>query len=192
MTTFDAHGRRHLRSIDTVAAAGERAARLRQLGLGTMPDAEFDAIAAQLAQATGAPATMVNFIDDKMQNFSGLFMHPSMVVAGTAVGPGAASSDDNRHMSVEEGWCPHVVVRRRAFPLDDVFAYPRFAGDRAVDKLGVRAYLGAPLIDRTGVALGTVCAVDQIVHPWGHEGVQIIKEFASEVVAMIHRRERRQ
>jgi PAS domain-containing protein len=87
-----------------------------------------------------------------------------------------------------------VVTRRKALVLDDVFAYPRFAGNPVVDELGVRSYLGAPLIDEDGVVLGTVCAVDPSPHSgaenagWGQRGLEAIKKVASEVVAEIRSR----
>jgi GAF domain-containing protein len=59
------------------------------------------------------------------------------------------------------------VVRRKALVLDDVCDYPRFAGNPVVDKIGIRSYLGAPLLDdRTGTALGTVCVVATEPRPW--------------------------
>jgi GAF domain-containing protein len=73
--------------------------------------------------------------------------------------------------------------------LDDVCDYPRFAGNPVVDEIGIRSYLGAPLIDRTGVALGTVCVVDIEPRPWGRPGLETIKALAADLVAQIQARE---
>lgn len=94
-----------------------------------------------------------------------------------------------REVPLDHGYCPHVVVRRKALVLDDVCDYPRFAGNPVVDKLGIRTYVGAPLIDRTGTALGTICIIDQEPRPWGHPGLNLIKERAAELVQLIRRRE---
>src|SRR5258708_23024645 len=64
-------------------------------------------------------------------------------------------------------WCPHVVARKLPMILGDVCAYPRFAGNPVVDQFGIRAYIGAPLIDMTGTVLGTVCVVDVRAAPVG-------------------------
>jgi hypothetical protein len=102
--------------------------------------------------------------------------------------------DPGREMDTEHGFCPHVVTRRKALVLDDVFAYPRFAGNPVVDELGVRSYLGAPLIDEDGMVLGTVCAIDPSPHSgaehagWGQRGLEVIKQVAVEVVAEIRAR----
>ncbi|MDX6362827.1 MAG: hypothetical protein QOC85_1837, partial [Streptomyces sp.] len=64
-----------------------------------------------------------------------------------------------------------------------------FAGNPVVDEIGIRSYLGAPLIDRTGIALGTVCVVDVEPRPWGRAGLETIKAMAAELVAELERRE---
>ncbi|MFC7733308.1 GAF domain-containing protein [Actinomadura keratinilytica] len=82
-----------------------------------------------------------------------------------------------------------MVVRRLPLVLDDVCDYPRFAGNPVVDTIGIRSYMGAPLIDRSGVALGTICVVDREPRPWGRPGLELIKARAAEMVELIHRRE---
>ena len=50
----------------------QRRRRLRGLGLGSHPDPALDAFADHLADLTGAPYAMVNFIDENRQFFAGL------------------------------------------------------------------------------------------------------------------------
>ncbi|SRR6266487_295290 len=156
--------------------APHRVRRLNELGIGEQPDPEFDEFAQKLAQMTGAPYAMVNFISEERQYFAGLY-----AIEG--------GGDPGRVMAKTHGWCPHVVVRRLALVLDDVCAYPRFAGNPVIDEIGVRAYLGAPLIDRTDTTLGTICVVDTQQHQWGREGLQTIKAMAADLVDRINRRE---
>lgn len=168
--------------------APRRVARLRELGLGDRPEPEFDDFARILATSTNAPLAMVNFVGEDRQYFAGL--HAPGFVAG---GPGvvAAADDPARVMTKQQGWCPHVVVRRLPLVLDDVCDYPRFAGNPVVDEFGIRSYLGAPLIDRTGTTLGTICVVDLEPRPWGRPGLDFIKAKAAEMMEMIHARENR-
>lgn len=174
------------------AEAPRRVTRLHELGLGDRPDPEFDEFARALAGATKAPLAMVNFIDEHRQYFAGLYA-PSLVQAAPDVtGAPVPADDPARVMERDHGWCPHVVVRRKALVLDDVCDYPRFAGNPVVDKIGIRSYLGAPLIDRTGTALGTICIVDREPRPWGHYGLNFIKNRAAELIRVIHEREREQ
>jgi GAF domain-containing protein len=156
-----------------------RMRRLRELGLGERPDQEFDDFARKLTEVTGAPYAMVNFISEDRQFFAGLH---TVVKGDPAATPG-------REMDRDHGYCPHVVVRRKALVLDDVCDYPRFAGNPVVDEIGIRSYLGAPLIDRTGTTLGTICVVDVEPRPWGRPGLETIKSMAAELIDRIHRRE---
>lgn len=177
---------------DEIAA---RAARLRELGLGQGPDQEFDAFAADLAEKAAdlvgvsqKPYTMVNFITDQ-QFFAGLYV-PSAPNSPAMAGQAPSGSGVSRIMPRDHGFCPHVVIRRLPLVLDDVCEYPRFAGNPVVDEIGIRTYLGAPLIDHTGIALGTICVVDTEQRPWGRPGLEFIKARAADLMARIESRDR--
>ena len=185
--TYDPDGYQLLTPVDQEAP--QRVQRLRELGLGEDPDPEFDEFAHKLAQITGAPYAMVNFISEDRQYFAGLHT-PSAGQTGSNA-EAATAGQPGRVMSRDHGYCPHVVVRRKALVLDDVCDYPRFAGNPVVDEIGIRSYLGAPLIDRTGTTLGTICVVDTEARPWGRQGLETIKALASELVERINQRERR-
>ncbi|WP_327371473.1 GAF domain-containing protein [Streptomyces sp. NBC_01217] len=188
--TRHASGRLLLTPVDRDALV--RTQRLRTLGLGERADASFDnfdAFADRVAEVTEVPFSMVNFIDGNRQFFAGLHT-PAGTRKGSDLGAAAAGSGHGgRYVAMDRGYCPHVVVRRKALVLEDVCDYPRFAGNPVVDEIGIRSYLGAPLIDRTGIALGAVCAVDTVPRPWGRAGLDTIKSLAQELVGHIHRRE---
>ncbi|MGW3626692.1 GAF domain-containing protein [Streptomyces sp. NPDC000880] len=165
--------------------APARVARLREIGIGDTPVAEFDEFARNLARITGAPYAMVNFIDENRQYFAGLYT-PGADQAGVELMPAPQQAQPGRVMARDHGYCPHVVVRRKALVLEDVCDYPRFAGNPVVDEIGIRSYMGAPLIDRqTGMALGTICVVDTDTRPWGRQGLETIKSMANELVDRI-------
>jgi GAF domain-containing protein len=174
--------------------APARTERLRRLGLGERPDPALDAFADRLAERTRAPYAMVNFLDSHRQFFAGLH-RPARDVLNVDTPVGADPADGGgprpelgRHLPRDHGFCPHVVVRRRALVLEDVGEYPRFAGNPVVDEFGIRSYLGAPLIDGTGMVLGTVCVVDVEPRPWGREGLAIIKSAAAELAPLLDQR----
>lgn len=187
--TYDAFDDRLLTAPRDTEAAW-RVARLRALGLGDHPDPELDEFAARLARITGAPYAMVNFIGDRQQYFAGLYT-PSSTPTGQAFEAAQATPliVPGREADLDHGYCPHVIARRKALVLDDVCDYPRFAGNPVVDTLGIRSYLGAPLVDRTGTALGTICAVATEPRYWGRPGLETIKSLAAELMDRLHRRE---
>ncbi|MGN9758473.1 GAF domain-containing protein [Streptomyces sp. SD31] len=164
--------------------APARARRLQRLGLGEHADPALDVVADHLAALTGAPYAMVNFIGEDRQFFAGLHVRHAVSLARAA----DIKPQLGRHMERDHGFCPHVVVRRKALVLEDVCDYPRFAGNPIVDEFGIRSYLGAPLIDSTGMALGTVCVVDVEPRPWGKAGLETIKASAAELVIRLERR----
>lgn len=164
--------------------APARAGRLLRLGLGDQPDPALDAFADRLAALTGAPYAMVNFIGENRQFFAGLHVRPAVSLERA----GDRKPQLGRHMARDHGFCPHVVVRRKALVLEDVRDYPRFAGNPIVDEFGIRSYLGAPLIDSTGMALGTASVVDVEPRPWGKAGLETIKASAAELVMRLERR----
>ncbi|MFJ2608975.1 MULTISPECIES: GAF domain-containing protein [unclassified Streptomyces] len=156
--------------------APARTRRLRLLGLGERPEPALDGYADRLAQRTEAPFAVVNFIDERGQFFAGLHTPPR---------PHRARQERDRRLARDHGFCPHVVVRGKALVLEDVRDYPRFACNPAVDGFGVHAYLGAPLIDSTGMVLGTVAVGDLRPRPWGTAGLATIKASAAELVARL-------
>ncbi|PZH08235.1 histidine kinase [Streptomyces sp. NTH33] len=171
--------------------APARTRRLRELGLGERPEPALDAFADRLAALTRAPYAMVNLLGEHGQFFAGLH-RPERDVLTVDTDPGTDPGIDGggvgtrrevgRRLARDHGFCPHVVVRRKALVLEDVRDYPRFAGNPAVDEFGIRSYLGAPLIDSTRTVLGTVCVVDLEPRPWGREGLRTIKAAAAELV----------
>jgi GAF domain-containing protein len=166
--------------------APARVQRWRELGVGDRAVPEFDEFARRLAQVTAAPYAMVNFIDEERQFFAGLYTPADDRTV--RLSPAAVQRQPGRVMARDHGYCPHVVVRRKALVLEDVCDYPRFAGNPVVDEIGIRSYLGAPLLDTSGMALGTVCVVDTEPRPWGRQGLGTIKSMAAELTDRIHHR----
>ncbi|MFC9930388.1 GAF domain-containing protein [Streptomyces sp. NPDC127190] len=161
--------------------APARVHRLRRLGLADRPDPALDAFADHLTRITGAPYAMVNFVGEHHQFFAGL----SVPAAAPVVRDDGSRPELGRVLPRDHGFCPHVVVRHRALVLDDVRDYPRFAGNPVVDEYGIRSYLGAPLIDSSGMALGTVCVQDVASRSWGRSGLETIKAFAADLVVRL-------
>ncbi|MEU3725336.1 GAF domain-containing protein [Streptomyces sp. NPDC031705] len=179
MTHYESTGHLLLTPVDREAPA--RALRLREMGLGERVDAELDAFARRVADTLGAPYAGVNFVGEERQFFAGLHHGPDAAAGGYPA----------RVLPRDHGYCPHVVVRRRALVLEDVRDFARFAGNAVVDGSGVRSYLGAPLTDRHGFVLGTVCAVDVVPRRWGTQGLATAKELAAELGGLLDDRSAR-
>lgn len=170
--------------------AAARAARQRELGMATTADSVFDKVARKAAEATGATAAMVNMVGENGQYLVGLWGREP------ASGEPAFLGDPGRYANMDQGFCVHVVGRKAALTLDDVFDFSRFRGNPIVDELGVRSYIGVPLIDDDGTVIGTVCAIDPAPrsesdgNSWGNQGLQVLKEARDEVLAEIGGRQK--
>lgn len=160
--------------------APDRAARLKELGIVEGPDPELDEFARDLAHRLNAPFGMVNLIGRETQYLAGLY--PSSDDRGVA-----AETDPFREMTCDHGFCRYVVMRKHAMALDEVLDFFLYAANPVVDKIGVRAYLGAPLIGQAGT-LGTICVVDTEPRRWRPEDVEFIKAQAAELVNRIQHR----
>jgi GAF domain-containing protein len=95
-----------------------------------------------------------------------------------------------RVMDLDLGFCPEVVERRKSLILPDVCASPRFSSNPVVDQIGIRTYMGAPLIDTTGTTLGTICVIGPEPRPLasGRAALTFIKERCDELMQLIYRR----
>ncbi|QNT91809.1 hypothetical protein HEP81_01480 [Streptomyces griseofuscus] len=127
---------------------------LNRLGVPTVPNEDFDDLARDMATQARFLYGFVNLFLEE-QTFIGLHQPPAdsgYVIVG-------------RTMSRDHGWCPEVMARKKALPLHDVHASPRFSGNAVVDAVGIRSYFGAPLIDDSGTVLGTVCVIDPEKRP---------------------------
>ncbi|MFJ4487982.1 GAF domain-containing protein [Streptomyces diastaticus] len=127
---------------------------LNRLGVPPVANEDFDELARDMAEQAGFLYGFVNLFLEE-QTFVGLHQPPAdsgFVIVG-------------RTMSRDHGWCPEVMARRKALPLHDVHASPRFSGNAVVDAVGIRSYFGAPLIHDSGTVLGTVCVIDPEKRP---------------------------
>ncbi|NYI03487.1 GAF domain-containing protein [Allostreptomyces psammosilenae] len=178
----------------------DRTARLTQLGLNDSDsDQAFERFAELAARLTGAPIAMVNFVNDERQMFRGLCLYnpsASDEAAGVAPQGGGGGGQvvpyqlSRRDMPLTHGFCPHVVALRSPLALNDVLAYPRFSGNPVVNELGVRSYLGTPLIDDTGTVLGTLCVLDHSPRDWGRERLKGLGLLAEALLSEVRLRDR--
>lgn len=106
-------------------------------------------------------------------------------------GVGNQGSTVSRFMPLDHGFCPEVVLRRKALAPPDVFAHPRFASNRVVDRVGVRTYAGVPLtLEPSAMVMGTLCFVGTEALPqWtGQSLLQLIKQHRDDLMDLIHSR----
>lgn len=158
----------------------QRVARLRELGIGELPDAQFDEYARLAAERTGAAIGFVNFIGRHRQYTAG--MHNGLESSNDE-----PPDHESRCFGHDVGFCVYVVERKHALILEDLRNFPRFHSNVAVS-MGYQSYMGAPLMDSTGIALGTIAVVDMQPRRWGRPGLKLMKAMATELMELIKER----
>lgn len=165
--------------MDPEAAAADEAAEARRLAalqasaiLDTPPEAEFDALVAEIAHACHAPIALVSLVDAHRQWFK--------AKAGLAAGQTPRG----------EAFCAHAIVEPAGMlVVRDAQDDPRFSGNPLVTgDPKVRFYAGVALRDAGGEALGTLCVIDHVPRTLSVHQLTQLQMLSQKVAALIRSR----
>ncbi len=156
-----------------VAREPERLRALRATGLlDTPPDEAFDRPARLAAKVLRAPVALVSLVDEDRQFFKSCLGLPE---------PWAS----RRETPLSHSFCQHAITAREPLVVEDAREHPVLRHNDAIRDLGVIAYLGIPLIDEGGQALGTLCVIDSKPRRWSGEDTAVLRDVAEMVVAQV-------
>jgi PAS domain S-box-containing protein len=155
-----------------------RLAALRACGLlDTPPEEAFDRAVRLVRRLLACPVALVTLVSDDRQFFK------------ACSGLGSPWCDD-RQTPLGYSFCALVVESAGTLEVTDARADPRVASNRAVDEIGVAAYLGVPLRAPGGEVLGSVCAIGRAPREWteaDREGLRDVAQgVAGEVALRVH------
>jgi len=152
----------------------KRLRKLRSLGiLDTFPEAVYDDIVFLASEVADAPIALVTLVDQDRQWFK----------AKT----GVEISETHR----DYAFCAHAIRKpHELLVVTNATKDPRFADNPFVTGgPSVRFYAGAPLVCSDGVALGTLCVVDNKPRTLTPLQERALKVLSRQVVAHIELRE---
>lgn len=140
------------------------------------PDAlvDIDNLTSLAAQLLAAPVSVVTFIRLKR----GIQYIVSEV--GLAQGPGLA-----RTMPIRYSFCRHVCEADAPFIVQDAMVDHRVSSSPAVTDHGVRSYVGAPVHNLGGKAVGALCCIDFEPRTWSEAEIRTLSQIAQSVDALI-------
>lgn len=145
----------------------ERLKGLHEYGiLDTPSEQEFDQVARLAAEACETPIALITFMDRDRQWIK------------------ARVGFHEQETKREDSFCQYSIhVGDRIMEVPDALKNPLFCNKPLVKKdPGVRFYAGAPLIDRNGYALGSLCIMDEKPREVGRKEKFILKSLAEQVV----------
>lgn len=134
--------------------------------LDSPPEEVYDRITRAAADALDAPHALVSLVDSDRQFFKS--------AAGLDIG-----SPEERQTPLEKSVCQYAVANGAPLILEDARADPIFKNHPAVRDGTVVAYLGIPLVDQHGNAIGTLCVFDTKPRLWGTGHVQVLTDLAA-------------
>lgn len=134
-------------SVSRVPLHPQEAERLDALCGICVPDEGRDLLLDRVAESAAAlfdaPIGLVSFVRERDQLFAG------------------RTGTDLEGAPREESFCAHTILHDGPLVVEDAREDPRFAHLEVVARPPhVRAYFGAPVLDVTGLPLGSVCVLD--------------------------------
>lgn len=148
---------------------------VRATGLLDSPaEEEFDRLTRLAAKLTGAPVTFISLVDENRDFYKACFGFPEPL----------ASSRELTGTT----FCHYALVSNGPLVINDTHANPIYRRVPTVESLGVRAYLGVPLVTAAGHAIGSFCAIDFSPREWTPLDVEVMQELAASTLREIELR----
>lgn len=140
--------------------------------LDTVSEAAFDELVELAAELTGSPIALVSLIDADRQWFKAR--------------RGLLAQETRRDFA----FCAHAILTPEdVLSVRDATEDSRFADNPLVTGApDIRAYIGVPLVDRDGHALGTLCAIDRVPRDHDARAIRAMRILARAVVANLELR----
>jgi serine phosphatase RsbU (regulator of sigma subunit) len=141
-------------------------------------DASFDRYARMVRRALRVPVALVSIVEANRQVFPGAEGLPEPYQVA-------------RETPLSHSFCQYVVKDEQPVVVADAARDPRVADNLEVEDLGVAAYLGWPLFDHDGRAIGALCAIDHVPREWTPEDLAALEDLAGACSAELSQRELR-
>jgi GAF domain-containing protein len=133
--------------------------------LDSPPEERFDALTRRAAAELRAPIALLTVVDDDRQFFkSGQGLPPPL--------------DETRETPLSHSLCQYAVARGAPLVVEDARQDPVLADNGAVLELDALAYLGVPLLARSGESIGTLCVIDHEPRRWTKRDIDTVCELA--------------
>ena len=139
--------------------------------LDSTAEQAYDDLVELAATLFQVPTALVVFIDERRQWFKARRGYPSCETPR------------------EHAFCAHAILSDEVMVVPDALDDPRFQENPlVVGPPGIRFYAGAPLRSPQGLALGTLCIIDEVPRGLDEAGQALLERLARQVMASLELR----
>ena len=151
--------------VESNIADPKRLEAVRGIGLLDTPHEEcFDRLTRLAAKLTDAPVAFVTLVDRDRDFYKSSYGFDEPLASERQL--------EGRTL------CHYAIVTEVPLVLDDVTQELVFRDVPIVQSLGVRAYIGIPLVTEGGQVIGSFCAVDFKPKQWSERDIDILTDLA--------------
>ena len=139
--------------------------------LDSLPEQGYEDVTRLAASICGTPISLISLVDRDRQWFKSK--------------RGLGSQQTPRSQS----FCANTIGNARTLIVEDATTDPRFKNNPLV--LGdprIRFYAGAPIVEKTGYVLGTVCVIDTEPRVLTEDQILSLEALARQVMALLEQR----
>lgn len=144
---------------------------LAKIGMVDGPsDEALDRLTALASELCNTPVALISMVqeDRDRQFFTSALGLPE---------PWAA----RRETPLSHSFCQYVKSTAKPFVVPDALEHPLVKDTLAIPDLGVRAYLGVPILDPNGSAIGALCAIDETPRHWTEGNIRQLTVLADAI-----------
>ena len=141
----------------------------RLLSSESARDREFDRITRIGATILNTQMCLVSLVTSDKQVFKGACGLPDDL-------------NEKRSTPITHSICKHAVISRCPIILEDTHESELVSNNLAVKDLGIRSYLGFPLMTDEYLVLGSFCVLDYVPRRWTTEEIDLVRDLAALVV----------
>ena len=153
----------------------QRLAALVRTGLlDTPPEASLDQLTRLAAAQLGVPSTFISLVDRERDFYKSHF--------------GFGEPLNSVRQLEGRTFCHYAISSDQPLVIDDTTRDPIYRSVPTVTTLGVRSYLGVPLVLDDGEIIGSFCAIDFEPRKWSRQDVDTMIAMAHETLRQIRLR----